>query len=127
MTDLNTTERTGPLAGVKVLDFSRILSGPYASMVLADLGAEVIKVESIEKGDETRGFPPFQGKLSHYYIALNKNKKSIALNLKSPEGAQIARDLARQSDIVLENFRPGVMERLGLGYQTLREENERLI
>jgi crotonobetainyl-CoA:carnitine CoA-transferase CaiB-like acyl-CoA transferase len=127
MTYLNTTERTGPLSGIKVLDFSRILSGPYASMILADLGAEVIKVEPIEKGDETRGFPPFQGKLSHYYIALNKNKKSIALNLKSPEGAQIARDLARQSDIVLENFRPGVMDRLGLGYQTLHEENERLI
>ncbi|MGR3462190.1 MAG: CaiB/BaiF CoA transferase family protein [Roseovarius sp.] len=127
MTDPKTTRRTGPLAGVKVLDFSRILSGPYASMVLADLGAEVIKIEPIEKGDETRNFPPFQGKLSHYYIALNRSKKSIALNLKSPEGVQIARDLARQSDIVLENFRPGVMERLGLGYQTLHEDNEGLI
>ncbi len=127
MTDPMTTERTGPLSGIKVLDFSRILSGPYASMVLADLGAEVIKVEPIAKGDETRNFPPFQGKLSHYYIALNKNKKSIALNLKSPEGVQIARDLARQCDIVLENFRPGVMGRLGLGYQTLTQDNERLV
>ncbi|SEO37871.1 CoA:oxalate CoA-transferase [Salinihabitans flavidus] len=123
----DTAERTGPLAGVKVLDFSRILSGPYASMVLADLGAEVIKVEPIEKGDETRGFPPFQGKLSHYFIALNRGKQSIALNLKSPEGVEIAKDLARQSDIVLENFRPGVMSRLGLGYETLRKDNARLI
>lgn len=116
-----------PLAGIKVLDFSRILSGPYASMVLADLGAEVIKIESIEKGDETRGFPPFHGQLSHYYIALNRSKKSVALNLKSPEGVEIARDLARQSDIVLENFRPGVMDRLGLGYETLRADNPGLI
>lgn len=127
MTEPTSTERTGPLAGVKVLDFSRILSGPYASMVLADLGAEVIKIEPVDKGDETRSFPPFQGKLSHYYIALNRSKRSIALNLKSPEGVQIARDLARQSDIVLENFRPGVMERLGLGYEVLRKDNERLI
>jgi len=119
--------QTGPLAGIKVLDFSRILSGPYASMVLADLGAEVIKVEPIEKGDETRNFPPFQGGLSHYYIALNRSKKSISLDLKSPEGLQIAKDLAQQSDIVLENFRPGVMDRLGLGYQTLRALNERLL
>jgi crotonobetainyl-CoA:carnitine CoA-transferase CaiB-like acyl-CoA transferase len=127
MTASNTTEGKGPLAGIKVLDFSRILSGPYASMVLADLGAEVIKIEPMEKGDETRNFPPFQGKLSHYYIALNRNKKSVALNLKTPEGVKIAKDLARQSDIVLENFRPGVMNRLGLGYDTLRKDNPRLI
>lgn len=122
-----TKTSAGPLAGVKVLDFSRILSGPYASMVLADLGAEVIKVEPLEKGDETRNFPPFQGKLSHYYIALNRSKQSIALNLKSPEGVRVARDLARQSDIVLENFRPGVMDRLGICYETLRADNPRLI
>ena len=117
----------GPLAGIKVLDFSRILSGPYASMVLADLGAEVIKVEPITSGDETRHFPPFQKGMSHYYIALNRSKKSISLDLKSPEGAQIAKDLAQQSDILLENFRPGVMDRLGLGYETLRADNSRLL
>lgn len=127
MTDTPTPPRSGPLAGIKVLDFSRILSGPYASMVLADLGAEIIKVEPIEKGDETRNFPPFQGDLSHYYIALNRSKKSISLDLKSPEGQKIAKDLAQQSDMVLENFRPGVMDRLGLGYDTLRAANERLI
>ena len=117
----------GPLAGIRVLDFSRILSGPYASMVLADLGADVIKVEPIGTGDETRNFPPFQGELSHYFIALNRSKQSLTLNLKSPEGIRIARDLARDSDIVLENFRPGVMDRLGLGYETLSGDNPKLI
>lgn len=126
MTD-PTTPRPGPLSGLRVLDFSRILSGPYAAMVLADMGAEVIKVEPLETGDETRNFPPFHGPLSHYYIALNRNKKSIALNLKSAEGVRIARDLARQSDIVLENFRPGVMDRLGLGQAVLAADNPRLI
>lgn len=127
MSDSQQKTAAGPLAGIKVLDFSRILSGPYASMVLADLGAEVIKVEPILSGDETRNFPPFQNGMSHYYIALNRSKKSISLDLKSPEGMQIAKDLAQQSDIVLENFRPGVMDRLGLGYDTLRSENERLL
>lgn len=120
-------QRRGPLAGIKVLDFSRILSGPYASMVLADLGAEVVKVEPVGSGDETRNFPPFKGPLSHYFIALNRSKKSITLDLKSPEGAKIARDLARKSDVVLENFRPGVMDRLGLGYETLKADNPGLV
>ncbi|MDE4192195.1 CaiB/BaiF CoA transferase family protein [Phaeobacter gallaeciensis] len=120
-------QRRGPLAGIKVLDFSRILSGPYASMVLADLGAEVVKVEPVGSGDETRNFPPFKGPLSHYFISLNRSKKSITLDLKSPEGAKIARDLARKSDVVLENFRPGVMDRLGLGYETLKADNPGLV
>ncbi|MBL4807504.1 MAG: CoA transferase [Rhodobacteraceae bacterium] len=119
--------RTGPLSGIKVLDFSRILSGPYASMVLADLGADVIKIESVEKGDETRGFPPFVGPLSHYFIALNRSKKSICLDLKSAEGVKIAKQLAQQSDIVLENFRPGVMDRLGLGFDVLKASHPELI
>ncbi|MBL4811147.1 MAG: CoA transferase [Rhodobacteraceae bacterium] len=121
------TARKGPLAGIKVLDFSRILSGPYASMTLSDLGAEIIKIEPIESGDETRNFPPFQGGLSHYYIALNRNKKSISLDLKSSDGVNIAKRLAAQCDIVLENFRPGVMDRLGLGYDVLKETNPALI
>lgn len=119
--------RRGPLSGLRVLDFSRILSGPYAGMALADMGAEVVKIEPIEGGDETRGFPPFQGPMSHYYIALNRNKRSLALNLKTARGVEIARELARTSDVVLENFRPGVMERLGLGYEALSAENPRLI
>lgn len=121
------THPKGPLSGVKVLDFSRILSGPYASMVLADLGADVVKIEPLETGDETRNFPPFKGPLSHYYIALNRSKKSLGLNLKSPRGVEIAKALAKQSDIVLENFRPGVMDRLGLGYDVLSADNPRLI
>jgi crotonobetainyl-CoA:carnitine CoA-transferase CaiB-like acyl-CoA transferase len=117
----------GPLNGVKVLDFSRILSGPYASMILADLGAEVIKIEPTEKGDETRSFPPFLGGMSHYYMALNRSKKSVTLNLKSDEGVRIAKGLAAQSDIVLENFRPGIMDKLGLGYEELTSQNPSLI
>lgn len=127
MTDAQTSPRTGPLSGIKVLDFSRILSGPYASMVLADLGAQIIKIEPVNSGDETRNFPPFQSGMSHYFIALNRNKQSLSLDLKSPEGVKIARDLAAQCDIVLENFRPGVMDRLGLGYDVLRAENKGLI
>ncbi|MDK3016826.1 CaiB/BaiF CoA transferase family protein [Pseudodonghicola flavimaris] len=127
MSETTANRAARPLAGIRVLDFSRILSGPYASMVLADLGAEVTKIESVEKGDETRGFPPFVGDMSHYYIALNRSKKSVSLNLKSPEGVEIARRLAAQSDIVLENFRPGVMDRLGLGYDRLRADNPALV
>lgn len=127
MNDSQAKPTKGPLSGVKVLDLSRILSGPYASMVLADLGADVIKIEALGVGDETRSFPPFQGPLSHYYISLNRSKKSIALDLKSPEGIDIVRDLAQQSDIVLENFRPGVMDRLGLGYAALSAAHKELI
>lgn len=119
--------RPGPLAGIRVLDFSRILSGPYCTQILADLGAEVIKIETIDKGDETRGFPPFKGPLSHYFIALNRGKLSVALDLKSQRGAQIARELARTCDIVVENFRPGVMEKLGLGYEILQADNPGLV
>jgi crotonobetainyl-CoA:carnitine CoA-transferase CaiB-like acyl-CoA transferase len=85
-------------------------------MSVADMGAEVIKIEAIEKGAETRGHPPFRGPLSRYYIALNRNKQSVRLDLKSPEGVEIAKALAAHSDIVLENFRPGMIERLSLGH-----------
>ncbi|WP_417669608.1 CaiB/BaiF CoA transferase family protein [Roseibium sp.] len=123
----NEQQGAGPLSGIRVLDFSRILSGPYATQILADLGAEVIKVETVDKGDETRHFPPFQGDLSHYFIALNRGKKSIALNLKSERGAQLARELAAKVDIVVENFRPGVMDKLGLGYDVLAKDNSGLL
>lgn len=116
-----------PLSGIKILDFSRILSGPYASMILADLGAEIIKIETLEGGDETRNFPPFKEDMSHYFIALNRNKKSMTLNLKSTKGLEIAKELAKQSDVVIENFRPGVMEKLGLGYNTLSSINPKLV
>lgn len=123
MEEDSSSGKKGPLRGIRVLDFSRVLSGPYATLVLSDLGAEVIKVETIDKGDDTRAFPPFKESFSHYFIALNRGKKSLALDLKSEQGREIAKTLARQSDVVVENFRPGVMDRLGLGYDTLSAEN----
>lgn len=126
MTEEAKTARTGPLSGLRILDFSRILSGPYATLILADLGAEVIKVEAIERGDDTRGFPPFKGPFSHYFIALNRGKKSLALDLKSPRGVVLAKALAVTADVVVENFRPGVMDRLGLGYEVLAADNPKL-
>ncbi len=117
----------GPLAGVRVLDFTRVLAGPSASLALADLGAEIIKVEPPGLGDETRTFPPFRDGESHYYIAINRGKKSIVIDLKSDEGVQLAKDLAAKCDIVIENYRPGVMDRLGLGYDELSRINPGLI
>ncbi|MBW8784530.1 MAG: CoA transferase [Novosphingobium sp.] len=117
----------GPLGGVRVLDFTRVLAGPAASLALADLGAEVIKVEPPGTGDETRTFPPMRDGESHYYLSVNRGKKSIVLDLKSEAGVQLAKDLAAKCDIVVENYRPGVMERLGLGYETLAAINPRLI
>ncbi len=109
----------GPLAGVRVLDLTRVLAGPSASLALADLGAEVIKVEPPGSGDETRTFPPFRDGESHYYLAINRGKKSIVVDLKTGEGVQLIKDLAARCDILVENYRPGVMDRLGLGYDTL--------
>ncbi|MGE3691955.1 MAG: CaiB/BaiF CoA transferase family protein [Novosphingobium sp.] len=126
MTD-STEPYSGPLAGVRVLDFTRVLAGPAASLALADLGAEVIKVEPPGIGDETRGFPPVRDGESHYFLAINRGKKSVVIDLKTPEGLQLARDLAAKCDVVVENYRPGVMDRLGLGWDVLREINPRLI
>ena len=117
----------GPLAGIRVLDFTRVLAGPSASLALADLGAEVIKVEPPGTGDETRTFPPFREGESHYFLAINRGKKSIVIDLKTEAGVHLAKDLAAKSDIVIENYRPGVMDRLGLGYETLRAVNPGLI
>ena len=112
--------RRGPLDGVRVLDLSRVLAGPFCSLILADLGAEVIKVEELGSGDQTRTIPPFVGGESHYFLSINRNKSSVALDARTEAGRDILRKLATQCDVVLENFRPGVMERLGLGYDTLR-------
>lgn len=109
----------GPLAGVRVLDLSRVLAGPFCSMILADLGAEVLKIEELGKGDQTRTIPPFVNGESHYFLAINRNKKSLAVDTRRPEGRDIILDLVRHSDVVLENFRTGVMERLGLSAETL--------
>ena len=123
-----TPSLTPPLAGLRVLDFSRVLSGPYASMTLADLGADVVKVEDPKGGDDTRGFgPPFADGVSTYFLSINRGKRSITLDLKRPEDLATARALAERADVVLENFRPGVMGRLGLDYSTLSKFNPRLI
>ena len=116
------------LAGVRVLDLTRILAGPYCTMILADHGAEVVKVENPGKGDDTRSFgPPFQNGESAYFMSVNRNKRSIAVNLKSSEGLAAVKELARRADVVVENFRPGAAEKLGLGASALRKENPRLV
>src|SRR5919109_5570122 len=116
-----------PLKGIRVLDLSRVLAGPYCAMLLGDMGAEVIKVEEPGKGDDTRGWPPFAGGESTYFMSVNRNKKSMTLNLKAPEGRDILKALAKKSDVLLENFRTGTMEKLGLGYRTLAKLNPRLV
>jgi formyl-CoA transferase/CoA:oxalate CoA-transferase len=118
----------GALGGVRVLDLSRILSGPFATMILADLGADVIKVENTGAGDDTRGWgPPFQGDDAAYFLSVNRNKRALSLDLKSGKGREIAQRLADDADIVVENFRPGVADRLGLGYAELSARNPGLI
>ncbi len=111
-----------PLDGVRVLDLSRLLPGPYATLVLADLGADVVKVEDPEGGDYVRWMPPLAGEQSGFFHALNRNKRSLRLDLKKPAGAAAFRRLVRRFDVVVESFRPGVMDRLGIGYQALRAE-----
>jgi crotonobetainyl-CoA:carnitine CoA-transferase CaiB-like acyl-CoA transferase len=127
----STAPRARPLDGIRVLDFSHAAAGPFASMFLGDLGAEVIKIEKPRRGDGSRsmGVPmPMLGpKDSDYYVSLNRNKKGIVLDLSQAEGAELARRLAAQCDVVVENFRPQVMSRLGLGFEDLRKLRERLV
>lgn len=119
--------RPGPLSGVRVLDLSRVLAGPMCAQILGDLGAEVVKIEDVESGDQTRGSPPFLDGLSHYFIAFNRNKQSVALDLKAPEGRALLLRIVGQCDVLLENFRPGVMDKLGLPLATLKAANPRLV
>jgi crotonobetainyl-CoA:carnitine CoA-transferase CaiB-like acyl-CoA transferase len=117
-----------PLEGVKVLDLSRVLAGPYATMVLGDLGADVLKVEHPERGDDTRHWgPPFAGGESAYFLSVNRNKRSIGVDLKDKEGLERVKTLAAEADVLIENWRRGALEKLGLGYKALREENPDLI
>ena len=112
-----------PLAGVLVADFSRVLAGPYATMLLADLGADVIKVESPD-GDETRSWmPPVRDGVSTYYLGINRGKRSIALDLRDPDDLAAAQELARRADVMIENFRPGGLARYGLDYESVRAAN----
>lgn len=115
-----------PLEGVRVVDLTNILAGPYCSMVLGDMGAEVVKIESFE-GDTSRGFEPHVNGESYCYAVINRNKKSIALDLKEPRGRAVATRLAKNADILLESFRPGAMAKLGLDYERLSKENPKLI
>jgi crotonobetainyl-CoA:carnitine CoA-transferase CaiB-like acyl-CoA transferase len=115
------------LTGVRVLDLTRVLAGPFCTMILADMGAEVIKVEEPAKGDDTRSWPPLKGGESTYFMSVNRGKQSLTLNLKAPAGQTILRKLIARSDVVVENFRTGTMERLGFGYKALARRHPKLI
>ena len=115
------------LQDIVVLDLTRVLAGPYCTMMLADFGADVIKIEIPIKGDDTRGMGPFVNGSSLYYANVNRNKKSVTLNLKDPKGKEMFLALVKKADVVVENYRPGVMDRMGLGYEVLKEANERII
>ena len=118
----------GPLEGITVLDFSRVLAGPYCTMQLADLGARVIKVEQPGKGDDTRAWgPPFTAGESAYFLSVNRNKESVALDLKHRRARRVLDPLIARADVVVENFRPGTMERLGLSYDTMQAAHPRLV
>ncbi len=117
-----------PLSGIRVLDLTRALAGPYCTMMLGDMGAEIIKVESPDGGDDSRAWaPPFIGKESAYFLSCNRNKKSITLNLRSEAAKKILTDLIKISDVVVENFRPGVMTKMGFPYETLKAINPKVI
>ncbi|HZU13504.1 MAG TPA: CaiB/BaiF CoA-transferase family protein [Chloroflexota bacterium] len=122
-------ERDGALSDLLVLDLSRVLAGPYATMLLGDMGARIIKIERPDRGDETREWgPPFTpAGQSAYYLSVNRNKESVAIDLKTDAGREVVRDLAQRADILIENFKVGTMDALGLGYETLRSVNPRLI
>jgi crotonobetainyl-CoA:carnitine CoA-transferase CaiB-like acyl-CoA transferase len=122
------SQERGPLSGVRVLDLSRVLAGPYCTMMLADLGADVVKVERPQGGDETRSWgPPFAGGEAAYYLSLNRGKRSCAIDLGQPEGRALALELCAGADVVVENFKQGGAERLGVGYEQVRERNERVV
>jgi formyl-CoA transferase len=120
-------ENGGPLRGLKVLDLTRVLSGPFATMWMATMGADVLKVENPNDPDITRTYPPFIDGKSAYFPSINHNKKAVTLNLKTEKGKEILLELIKDADVIIENFRPGVMEKLGLGYEKLREVNNQLI
>jgi len=117
----------GPLTGVKVLSLGRVLAGPYAAMLMADMGAEVIKVEDAAKGDMARSNGPFIGDVSSYFLSVNRGKKSLTLNLRHEKGMGLLKKLIPKMDILVENFRPGVMKKMGLDYDTLKDLNPRLL
>ena len=118
---------TGMLGDIKILDLTTFLSGPYCTMILADMGADVIKIETPEKGCATRQTPPFVNGESAYFMSLNRGKKSLTLNLKSKQGKKIFLQMAAATDVLVENFRPGVMKRLGFDYETISRLNPKVV
>jgi len=124
---MNNLKITGALQGIRILDLTHVLAGPFCTMMLADLGAEVIKIEIPGKGDDARRYLPFIKSESAYFMNVNRNKKGITINLKHPQGKELFLELVRKSDVVVENFKPGTMERLGLGYNSLKEINNKII
>ena len=119
--------KKGALDGIRVLDMTRVLAGPYCTLLLGDMGAEIIKIEVPGSGDDSRKYPPFIGTESAYFMNLNRNKKSLTLNLKSPEGKNVFLDLVKHSDVLIENFRPGTLDDLGVGYAKLKAINPNLV
>src|ERR1700722_2485023 len=117
----------GPFSGLLIVDLTRVLAGPFCTMMLAELGARVIKVENPQGGDDSRSFTPFFQGRSAYFASLNRGKESIALDLKHEADRAVLLKLARRADVLVENYRPGTLERLGLGYAQLQEVNPRLI
>ena len=119
---------SGPLEDIRVVDLTRILAGPYCTMMLGDMGAEIIKIENPDAGDDTRGWgPPFLNGVSTYFISINRNKKSLTLNLKDERGKELLRDLIRKSDVIVENFRPGALEKLGFSWEEIHRINPGMI
>ena len=124
---MNDTTNPGPLADLKVLDLSRFVAGPLCAMTLGDLGADVIKIERPGGGDDIRRAPPMVDGESLFVLVFNRNKRSLIIDLKTPRGQQLLKELAAEADVLVENFRPGVMERLGCGWDELKAVNDRLI
>ena len=118
---------SGPLAGIRIIDLSSMMAGPWAADILGDQGADVIKVEVPGKGDHVRSLPNRSGDMSAMFVNVNRSKRSLTLNLKSPEGVEVLKRLVETADAVVQNFRPGVVERLSIGYEALSAVNPRLV
>src|SRR5438045_4364800 len=117
----------GPLEGIRVIDLTRVVAGPFCTMMLGDMGADVLKIEEPERGDDTRGWGPYINGTAGFYLGLNRSKKSVALDLKSPEGADALRRLVATADVLIENFRPGSLAPLGFGYADVSAINPRIV